>query len=128
MFIFADVRVVAAGQYHKFMALKWFEITTNSINRVSSFFFNIKLPARHILTVQKTTSNPLSTSAPDSPLSSLLTPSPKWWPNQSTCYFQLALNFLCEKYFGLSIQLLGWLVPFEQESVTDAASSYNYFA
>ena len=36
--------------HHKFITPKWFKITTNSTNRGSNFFCNIKPQARYILT------------------------------------------------------------------------------
>ena len=43
---------------HKCMTPKWFKITTNSIIRGSSSFFNIKPQARCILTAYRTTPQP----------------------------------------------------------------------
>ena len=43
-------KLVIFCDHHKCVTPKWFKITTNSIIRGSSFFFNIKPRARYILT------------------------------------------------------------------------------
>ena len=90
--------VIFCGR-HKCITPKWFKITTNSIIRGSSFFFNIKPQAGDIFWLRR--------EQPPSPSPhSLLSPL-HWSPNQSLCYFQLALN-LCEEYFGL-LNIASWL-------------------
>ena len=73
---------------HKCVTSKWFRITTNSIIRGSSFFFNIKPQAMFILVAQKTTSRPFLHSTGYSKLKAPVTFS---WP----------LIFYAKKYFGL---------------------------
>ena len=72
----------------------------NSIIRGSSFFFNVKPTARHILTTYITIPEPLAPNSLFSPLHLLYT--------KSTCYLQSVLIFLCEKIFGLS-DIASWL-------------------
>ena len=76
--------VIFCGR-HKCMTRQWIRITTNSIIRDSCFFFKIKSDTFLI---------------PSSP-------SPhNWQPNQRIRYFQLALNFWCEKNYGF-INIIG---------------------
>ena len=76
--------VIFCGR-HKCMTRQWIKITTNSIIRDSCFFFKIKSDTFLI---------------PSSP-------SPhNWQPNQRIRYFQLALNFWCEKNYGF-INIIG---------------------
>ena len=63
--------VIFCGR-HKCMTPKWFKITTKAIIRGSSFFLNVKQPARNILTAYITTTLPIPPPAPPSSPLSLL--------------------------------------------------------
>ena len=51
-------RLVIFCDCHKCMTPKWFKITTNSITRGSSFFFNIMSQARCIMSARKPSPHP----------------------------------------------------------------------
>ena len=118
---------------HKCMTPKWFKITNNSIIRGSSPLNGLKWQT--IQSLEAAVSTSTSSHKPDTfwlrreqpptptaPRRSLSPLSPlHWWPNQSMCYIQLALNFLCEKI------ICPIKNPFEQGSVKDVASPLIFF-
>ena len=80
--------VIFCGR-HKCMTPKWFKITTNSVIRGSSFFFNMNTPQTRF---------DCHREQPPAP------PFPHFTDDQTKgagIYFQLPFNFLCEKNCGL---------------------------
>ena len=93
LFIFADGGSWGSHNW-SYNWSKYFTITTNSVIRSSSFFLNIQSDTFFCHREQ-----PPTPSFPIPPMTK---------PKQSPCYFQLALNFLCEKNCGL-MNKASWL-------------------
>ena len=94
----------------KCMTPRWFKITTNSITRGSSFFFNIKSQSRYIMSVQKTF------LSPPAPLPTHSFPHSTDDQRKEHATFSWYLLFYVNMFWTSNhSQLLGWLA----ESVTD---------